>query len=540
MKLNLNPIVQNQIFNVYRMNQSAVQKTGKVWDASAEKGHKDMAFISPQGKRESLIETLMKQKMNIMEQKDSLISSAKKEGKSMESIQSQLEVYEKQLKDIEDQISKAMTKEMEKQAEKKKKDEPKTEQELENERLANVMELSSGLQKAEMAGSVKARVDGEARVLKSEIELDQLHDPSEETSKEMITGKEGQLADLEQKSNELLSDIGEMIGETVEKAEWQSIQPLQDEGSKGALTGVKLSEGKRLDGWEITYVQSEDAVSLANTYQPGGIKVVHTEDRHYLRNTEQYFGVFEQYAKGQISEDEFTAYSAVFGSKIRTTLHTDRSTVGGLNALVNEMKENISKGIANTPDNLKTKLFAGGIEVTWKELMNMQKTGEYIDSFLAAGGSGTYMTYANIGIARAYVHKSGLGLTEDQVKVLSEAVEKKIDRKLENSKLLLDLAAADKQNPMWEGYYIGGTRTQPVASNTKMISEITEAFSKIDPNDKSTYDVAVERFQEIMRPWEETFAGYVARQEPGYASSYVYEKERNSKAGFQAIWNGTY
>jgi len=433
-----------------------------------------------------------------------------------------------------------MTKEMEKQAEKKKKDEPKTEQELENERLANVMDLSLGLQKAEMAGSVKARVDGEARVLKSEIELDQLHDPSEETSKEMITGKEGQLADLEQKSNELLSDIGEMIGETVEKAEWQSIQPLQDEGSKGALTGVKLSEGKRLDGWEITHVQSEDAVSLANTYQPGGIKVVRTEDRHYLRNTEQYFGVFEQFAKEQISEDEFTAYSAAFGSKIRTTLHADRSTVGGLNALVNEMKENISKGIANTPDNLKTKLFAGGIEVTWKELMNMQKTGEYIDNFLDAGGSGTYNTYANIGIARAYVHKSGLGLAEDQVKVLSEAVEKKIDRKLETSKLLLDLAAADKQNPMWEGYYIGGTRTQPVASNTKMISEITEAFSKIDPNDKSTYDAAVERFQEIMRPWEETFAGYVARQEPGYASSYVYEKERNSKAGFQAIWNGTY
>ena len=203
----------------------------------------------------------------------------------------------------------------------------------------------------------------------------------------------------------------------VENTEQKFIRPLQNEGSKGELTGMKLSEGKRLDSWEITHVQSENSVSLANTYQPGGsIKVVHTEDRHYLRNTEQYFGVFEQYAKGQISEDEFTAYSAAFGSKIRTTLHTDRSTVGGLNALVNEMKENISKGIANTPDNLKTKLFAGGIEVTWKELMNMQKTGEYIDSFLAAGGSGTYMTYANIGIARAYVHKSGLGLTEEQVK----------------------------------------------------------------------------------------------------------------------------
>lgn len=115
-----------------------------------------------------------------------------------------------------------MTKEMEKQAEKKKKDEPKTEQEIENERLANVMNLSLGLQKAEMVSSVKARVDGEAHVLKSEIELDKFHDPSEETSKEMITEKEGQLADLEQRSNELLSDIGEIIGETVEKAEEQN------------------------------------------------------------------------------------------------------------------------------------------------------------------------------------------------------------------------------------------------------------------------------------------------------------------------------
>jgi hypothetical protein len=266
--------------------------------------------------------------------------------------------------------------------------------------------------------------------------------------------------------------------------------------------------------------------------------VVHIEHRHYLRNTEQYFGVFEQYAKGQLSEDEFIAYSSQFERKVRHTLNTD--AVGGINVLVNKMKENISKGISNIPDNLKTKLSTGGIELTWKELMNMQKTGEYIDKFLGAGGEGTYATYAMIGIAKAYVHKPGLGLTEDQIKVLGEAVEKKIDKKLENSNHIFELAAADKQNLMWEGYYIGGTRTQPVASNTKMISEITEAFSKIDPNDKSTYDAAVDRFQEIMRPWEMTFASYIARQAPGYASSYVQEKERNSRAGFQAIWNGTY
>jgi len=41
----------------------------------------------------------------------------------------------------------------------------------------------------------------------------------------------------------------------------------------------------------------------------------------------------------------------------------------------------------------------------------------------------------------------------------------------------------------------------PVGSDAKRISEITEAFSKIDPIDKRTYDAAVDRFQEIMRPF---------------------------------------
>lgn len=35
-------------------------------------------------------------------------------------------------------------------------------------------------------------------------------------------------------------------------------------------------------------------------------------------------------------------------------------------------------------------------------------------------------------------------------------------------------------------------------------------------------------------------ASYIARQAPGYAGSYVQQKEHNSRAGFQEIWNGTY
>ena len=178
----------------------------------------DLAFISPQGRKGSLIETLMKQKMSITDQKNSLISSAKKDGRSMDSIKSQVEAYEKQLKEIDQQMTEAMAKEMEKQAEKSKKDdEPKTEQEIENERLANVMDLSQGLQKAEVTDSVKNRVDGEARVLKSEIELDQMYNPSAD-----VADKEAEVAELEKKSAELLSDVGEIVAETAEKAEEQN------------------------------------------------------------------------------------------------------------------------------------------------------------------------------------------------------------------------------------------------------------------------------------------------------------------------------
>lgn len=218
MKLNFNTVTQNQIFNAYRINQSAAAKNGKT-GAAAEEARKDLAILSPQGKQNSLIDTLMKQKMNIMEQKDSLISSTKKDGKSMDTIKTQLEAFEKQLKDIDQQISEAMTKEMEKQAQKSKKDDqPKTKQEIENARLANVMDLSQGLEKAEVVDSVKTRVDGEARVLKSEIALDKMRDAPEEA----IAAKENKLSELEKKSAELLSEVGEIVAETAEKAEEQN------------------------------------------------------------------------------------------------------------------------------------------------------------------------------------------------------------------------------------------------------------------------------------------------------------------------------
>ncbi len=219
MKLSFNPVTQNQIFNAYQINQSAAAKNGKTGTAASEEGRRDLAVISPQGKQGSLVNSLMKQKMNIMEQRDSLISSTRENGQSMDTIKTQLESFETQLKDIDQQISEAVTKEMQKQTEHSKKDtKPKTKQEIENARLANVMDLSQGLQRVEAVNSVKTRVDGEARVLKSEIELDKMHG----MSKEAVEEKENELSDLENKSAELLSNIGEILADTAEAAKGQN------------------------------------------------------------------------------------------------------------------------------------------------------------------------------------------------------------------------------------------------------------------------------------------------------------------------------
>lgn len=250
MRLNFNPVTQNQIFNAYQINQSAAAKTGKTGKAASEEARRDIALISPQGKQGSLVNSLMKQKMNIMEQRDSLISSTKENGQSMDTIKTQLDSFEKQLKDIDQQISEAVTKEMQKQTENSNKNKkPKTKQEIENARLANVMDLSQGLKTAQVVNSTKTRVDGEARVLKSEIELDKMHGASEEA----LADKKSKLSALESKSAGLVADIGEILAGTAEAVEEQNeIAASKEKDENAGLKGKDETDSKEKDETAIT------------------------------------------------------------------------------------------------------------------------------------------------------------------------------------------------------------------------------------------------------------------------------------------------
>ena len=140
-----------------------------------------------------------------------------------------------------------------------------------------------------------------------------------------------------------------------------------------------------------------------------------------------------------------------------------------------------------------------------------------------------------MGMARAYAYKPELGLTKDQADVLSEAAERMIQQKLENNKHWIEIAASEEQNSRWKGYYIGGTIA--VASNTQIISGIMNAFSEMDPTDPDSVENAVKRYQELLKPWNERCASYIATQAPGYASGYVQEKSADFRKEFYSYWN---
>ena len=135
----------------------------------------------------------------------------------MKSIQDILDSYEEQLKELDQQISREMMKQsrdaLEKSRPSKKENQPETRQEMEQKKISDLIDLSSGMTEARTIQISKARMEGEARVLESEIQMDKGR-----TGDTKVTAKkEERLAELRQKTAELASKTGEISGEAVEK-----------------------------------------------------------------------------------------------------------------------------------------------------------------------------------------------------------------------------------------------------------------------------------------------------------------------------------
>lgn len=192
-------------------------------------GDRDTVEISLFGQNNSRIKYLMEQRQSLVERKNEWLQSAMEKGEDVKSLRDMLDSYEEQMKELDQQISQEMARQNREQLDKaqqaaKKEEEPKTKEEIEQERMASLMALSSGISQAETVQSSQTRIDGEARVLESEIKMDK----GRTGDTEITAKKEEQLAKLQAKAAELTSAAGEISGDVIER-----IDKVNKEGTPG-------------------------------------------------------------------------------------------------------------------------------------------------------------------------------------------------------------------------------------------------------------------------------------------------------------------
>lgn len=213
MVINVNSSIQNNFLNVSNINSGLDQNNLNIKNKEEQEG-KDTVFISPLGKINNLIEVLMKQKQNINEMKNELIGRTLEKGEDIDSIKSQLECFEEQIKNIEEQIAQTMVEQSKLQAESQKEmiyKKPKTEEEIETERLNSIVNLSSNLSQLQVISSMKTKAEGESKVLETEIKLDESRGGVSTYKRENLADLQKQLTNLAAQINEELIEIDKEI-----------------------------------------------------------------------------------------------------------------------------------------------------------------------------------------------------------------------------------------------------------------------------------------------------------------------------------------
>lgn len=255
----------NSVLRANPTGQSASQQRQGVWGSAPFQ--QDRVSISPLGAASGILDALNKQRLAIEDRKSSFMASAQEDGLSMESIQAQLDSYDEQIKKIDEQIKEttvqqmAMATEQQKNAIKKIDNEPKTEQEIQNEKMNNLMELSSGLDAVSITSSVQKRVEGAGAVLESEIALDK--------GRGSTASKEAELAQLQQRSMNLSAQVNKQAADLSHQIQENNQpvasveEPEESEKDTSAAKDGQETDGSRVDALQTRmeqYAQAERAM----------------------------------------------------------------------------------------------------------------------------------------------------------------------------------------------------------------------------------------------------------------------------------------
>ncbi len=210
----------NSVINSGAVNRSIANKIGKtennINDSNKQNGQinkkndRDTVLISAQGRKQSIIEQLMKQKQDIIERKNEVKISADEKGYD---VTEQLKAYEEQIKQIDEQISQIQSEEANESNDNKidlkstYKQEQKTEEEIQNENLTKISNIAISNELTEIVSNVKNQIDNRVNILETELKLDASRGLFSEEKIEEIS-------ELKAQSSSVSNDIGEMVNDT--------------------------------------------------------------------------------------------------------------------------------------------------------------------------------------------------------------------------------------------------------------------------------------------------------------------------------------
>ncbi|MEK5414069.1 MULTISPECIES: hypothetical protein [Paenibacillus] len=245
-------------FNVSVSHQTN-DKTMKSNSNTSGNGNGDKLSISKsakaafqnQSKMDGMVNSLLKQKQNIIDSKNSLIERTTKSSHNLESIQDQLKEFDKQLQTIDQQIAKYSFEEQQKNLEDAQKanpkDEPKTEQEIQNERLNTIVSVSQDVSQMEVVSSTHTKMRGEAKVLTKEIELDEARSTHSATAKrEQLSKIETKLSEMNETLGDAMKDTGDKIKDQIDKAGSTEIKPFEENTNERTEQLATYQEIQRL------------------------------------------------------------------------------------------------------------------------------------------------------------------------------------------------------------------------------------------------------------------------------------------------------
>ncbi len=178
--------------------------------------NQDKVSISAFGqKKNARIQSLMKQREALLNRQEELQRQAKDKNSDPAVIRQSLEACEEQIRSIEQQIAQEIRQQSkpEEKAQKAEQPEGKTKEELQRERLEQLTNLSTDISRAQTLQSAQKRVEGMAKVRKSELALDR------GSSEKTLAHKKEEIADLEQRAASLTSQAMEKLADTSKEAQ---------------------------------------------------------------------------------------------------------------------------------------------------------------------------------------------------------------------------------------------------------------------------------------------------------------------------------